>query len=108
MDSRQRYTEVERPYEYDEGFIVSLRQHAKQDLVDILRLIEDNAPYLPKKDGWVQEIGGVLKGEEPLFFMVEFLHQDGEPPLFLDLTTIDCDSYLDYIIEDSYLIDTEK
>ena len=107
MESQQRYTEVERPFDYDETFLVSLRQLPKQLLINIVRTLEDNAAYLPKKDGWVQEVAGVIKGDDPYFFKVEYLHQEHETPLFLELEEVATDEYLDYILEDKILIDLE-
>ncbi|HIB77449.1 MAG TPA: hypothetical protein EYO58_07505 [Flavobacteriales bacterium] len=107
MESEQRYTEVERPFDYDETFLVSLRKLHKQLLIHIVRALEDNAPYLPKKDGWVQDVAGVIKGHDPYFFKIEYLHQEYETPLFLEIEEISTDEYLDYMIEDTILIDLE-
>jgi len=107
MESRLRYTEDERPFDYDETFLISLRRLHKQLLINIIRTLEDNASYLPKKDGWVQDAAGVIKGDDPYFFKVEYLHQEHETPLFLELEEICTDEYLDYMLEDKILIDLE-
>ena len=103
MDSGQRYTEETRPCEYDAGFFERLRTFNKQAVINIVNILENNAEYLPREDGWIQEAGGVLRGKSPLFFVVRFLHQTEETPLFLELEEITCDEYLDFILEEKSL-----
>ena len=105
MDSRQRYTEEIRPYDFDVDFLESLRAFDKQTSVRVVMILEDNADSLPKEDGWIQEAGCVLKGPYPFFFMIRFLHEYGSTPLFLEIEEIYCDEYLDFILEDKILID---
>ena len=105
MESRQRYTEEDRPCEYDADFFERLRTFKKQVVINIINILEDNAEYLPREDGWVQEAGCVLRGESPFFFVVRFLHQTEETPLFLEIEEITCDDYLDFILEEKILTD---
>ena len=105
MESRQRYTEEIRPYDFDVDFLESLRAFDKQISVRVVMALEDNAYLLPKEDGWIQEAGGVLKGEYPFFFVIRFLHEYGSTPLFLEIEEIYPDDYLDFILEEKILID---
>ena len=105
MESRQKYTEEIRPYDFDVDFLESLRAFDKQISVRIVMALEDNAYLLPKEDGWIQEAGGVLKGEYPFFFVIRFLHEYGSTPLFLEIEEIYPDDYLDFILEEKILID---
>ena len=105
MESRQRYTEAIKPYDFDVDFLESLRAFDKQTSVRIVMALEDNAYLLPKEDGWIQEAGGVLKGEYPFFFVIRFLHEYGSTPLFLEIEEIYPDDYLDFILEEKILID---
>lgn len=108
MDSRQRYTEETRPCDYDADFFERLRSFNKQIVIRIINILEDNAEYLPREDGWIQEMGCVLKGDAPFFFVVRFLHQTEETPLFLEIEETSCDDYLDFILEEKILIDLDQ
>ena len=104
MESKQKYIEA-RPCEYDAEFLDKLRSFDKQAVVSIVNVLEDNAEYLPQEDGWIQEAGCVIKLDKPLFFVVRFLHQYYETPLYLEIEKIECDDYLDFILQDKILID---
>jgi len=104
MESKQKYIEA-RPCDYDAEFLDKLRSFDKQTIVSIVNVLEDNAEYLPKKDCWIQEAGCVINLSEPFFFVVTFLHQLHETPLYLELEEIQCDDYLDFILQDKILID---
>jgi hypothetical protein len=105
MESRQRYTEAIRPYDFDVDFLESLRSFDKQTSVRVVMVLEDNADSLPIEDGWIQEAGCVLKGKYPFFFVVRFLHENDSTPLFLEIEEIYTDDYLDFILEEKILID---
>jgi hypothetical protein len=105
MESRQRYTEEINPCAYDADFFERLKDFDKQTVIRIIHVLEDNAKYLPVEEGWIQNMGGVLKGRHPFFFSVRFLHQSGETPLFLEIEETDCDDYLDFVLQDKILID---
>ena len=103
---RQKYIEDrERPCEYDAEFLDKLRGFKKQTIVSIVTILEDNAEYLPQEDGWVQEAGCVIKLDKPFFFVVRYLHQFYETPLYLEIEEIECDDYLDFILQEKILID---
>jgi|TARA_R110000824_G_scaffold303794_1_gene491638 hypothetical protein len=105
MESRQRYTEEIRPYDFDVDFLESLRAFDKQTSVRIVTVLEDNAEFLPREDGWIQEAGCVLKGSDPFFFIVRFLHQTEDTPLFVEIEEIYCDDYLDLLLEEKIITD---
>tara|TARA_R100000781_G_scaffold74219_1_gene46256 strand:+ start:2125 stop:2304 length:180 start_codon:yes stop_codon:yes gene_type:complete len=52
---------------------------------------------LLSEDGWTALKAGVIKGEKPYFFQVEYVNNTGNPPLILDIEEIDCDTFLDFI-----------
>ena len=105
MELRPRYTEETKPYDYDIDFIESLKDFTKPLVVRIVSVLEKNAEFLPREDGWIQEMGCVLKGNDPFFFVLRFLHQTEDTPLFLEIEEIYCDDYLDFILEEKILID---
>lgn len=109
MGAEQKYTEaVERyhlltPFEIDEYCLEKLTLYPRDVSIKILELIHRNCRRLPIKEFWTQIIGGVIKGEDPYFFEIEFLNNPGEKPLVLDIDDIDLDEYLDYINDKNIL-----
>ena len=51
MDYAPRYTEDEKPYELDEEFVTQVRELPRHLLVEVLRLLHDNADYLVGPQG---------------------------------------------------------
>lgn len=88
-------------FEIEEWFVSQLGEfdirRRKQLLQDILPALD----YLPVDSGWSQTTGGVIRGEDPLFYSIEYLKQLGEIPLLLDIVEISCDDYLDFILENN-------
>ncbi len=96
MDLKQKYTEVLN-YDVDEWFIAQLGMLEMSRARDILKQITNAEVALPIKNGWSQIIAGVSNSTpEAYFFEIEFLKQEDEFTLFLDILEIDSDSYLDY------------
>lgn len=107
MDYEPKYTEDEKPYELDEEFVVLLRELPRPLLVEILRLLHDNAEYLIGTQDKYMEIGGVIEwhNDKPYFFKIGYVFYYSTTPVLVSFEEISCDEYLDLILEDSYLID---
>ena len=109
MDAEQKYTEaVERyhlltPFEIDEFCLEKLTEYPRDISIKVLELINRNSKRMPVKEFWTQLIGGVIKGEYPFFFELEFLKNPGEKPLVLDIDEIELDDYLGYINDKNIL-----
>lgn len=99
MDSEQKYTEDSITYEIDEWFVSQLKSYSMESASDIIKQIVDILPDLPKKNGWSQTVAGVTDSEDPEFFAIEFLKQDTEAPILVDINSISLDDYLDYILK---------
>ena len=88
-------------FELEEWFVEQLAEFSikrrKQLLQDILPALE----YLPIDEGWSQTTGGVIRGEDPVFYAIEYLNQEGQLPLLLDIVTISSDDYLDFILDNN-------
>tara|TARA_B100000900_G_scaffold369278_1_gene346996 strand:- start:92 stop:439 length:348 start_codon:yes stop_codon:yes gene_type:complete len=88
-------------FEIEEWFVEQLAEFTikrrKQLLQDILPALE----YLPIAEGWSQITGGVIRGEDPVFYSIEYLNQQDELPLLLDIVAISCDDYLDFILDNN-------
>jgi hypothetical protein len=98
MDSEQKYTEDSITYEIDEWFISQLKNYSIESASTIIKQIVDVLPNLPNKNGWSQTVAGVTDSEDPEFFAIEFLKQDTEVPILVDVNSISLDDYLDYIL----------
>ncbi len=98
MDSEQKYTEDSITYEIDEWFISQLKNYSIESASDIIKQIVDVLPNLPNRNGWNQTVAGVTDSDNPEFFAIEFLKQDTEIPILVDVNSISLDDYLDYIL----------
>jgi hypothetical protein len=99
MDLELRYIEDKIPYEIDEWFYERLENYSLDEAGNIVGQILCVVHKLPIESGWGQEIAGVILKKQPVFFVVEFINQENETPLIVDVNEIDLDSYLDFINE---------
>tara|TARA_R110002020_G_scaffold70385_9_gene182676 strand:+ start:7641 stop:7982 length:342 start_codon:yes stop_codon:yes gene_type:complete len=97
MDAEQKYIEESSGFEVDMEFVDRLKELPLHYSLHIAHQVDVNAPNLPEKNGWAQMVGGVVKLDEPLFYEIEYLKQEGEIPIYISITEIDVDEYLDYI-----------
>jgi hypothetical protein len=63
-------------------------------IYDIASVVE----YLPVSNGWSQEVYGVIYSIDK-FYVLEYLKQNEEIPLIVDIDFVECDEYLDAIID---------
>ena len=105
MAYEQKFTEDEKPYELDEEFVMQLRSISRKQLVRVLNLLHDNAQYFTGKMDDYMEVGGVLKGKEPFYFKVGYVYSYSSLPVLVNFEERSSDEYLDFILDDSYLID---
>lgn len=95
MDFKQKYIEVLN-YDIDDWFLSRLGSLELSRSRDILKQITNAEEFLPVQNGWSQMIAGVTKEKNPYFFEIEYLKQEDEYTIFLNLEEIDSDSFLDY------------
>ena len=97
MDLEQRYIEASK-FDIDDWFkdkIIGLSFKARQELIyDIASVVE----YLPVSNGWSQEVYGVIYSIDR-FYVLEYLKQNEEIPLIVDIDFVECDEYLDAILD---------
>lgn len=97
MDLQQRFIEASR-FDIDDWFaekILSLSQRSRFELIsDIASVVE----YLPTSNGWSQEVYGVILRDNK-FYVLEYLKQETELPLIVDIDFVECDEYLDAILD---------
>ncbi len=96
-----KYTEDKLPYEIDDWFFQQLSDYSLSDASLIVAQALAVLKELPVKNGWSQEVAGVItdKGTEPIFFVIEYLKQEEDRPILIDINQIEVDEYLDFIIE---------
>jgi len=111
MDLQLKFLEDELAYEVDDWFYQQLGYYSIDDASRIIGQTVSVMEFLPIKNGWTQEVAGVIKKEEPIFFVVEYLKQETERPILVDLNEIEVDEYLDFISDNnsikSYIINNE-
>lgn len=61
--------------------------------------IELNSSQFIELEGYTQTIGGVVKGDPPYFFEIEYVREPDKAVVILDMDEITLDEYLDYIDE---------
>ena len=98
MDSQLRFIEDNFLYNIEDWFFEKLSFYTSDGATLIVSQMIAIIEELPSKRIWTQEIAGVIKGSNPLFFVVEYIKEDEETPTLVDLHEIDSDEYLDFIL----------
>ena len=80
-----------------EWFLSQLELYTRKEAAIIIGQTLSVLDKLPVKNGWSQETAGVIKKDKPIFFLVEYLHQEEEPIILIDLIEIEIEEYLDFI-----------
>ena len=88
-------------FEIEDWFFNQIREFAVEYRKEILHDVLGTITYFPTQNGWSQVIGGVVKEPSVLFYAVEVLKQDHEPPLLMDVFEITSDKYLDLILDNN-------
>ena len=97
MDSEQKFTEVKETYEIDDWFYSQLGNYNRHKQTNIIGQFLSVIRMLPSEEVWTQETAGVIKGKEPFFFVVEYLKEQNQITILVDLHEIEVDEYLDFI-----------
>jgi hypothetical protein len=109
MALEQKYIEVRSSYDFDDWFVTELATCPHQAVNEIVEQLEEITQGLPSLDGWTQQVCGVVRVTkknnltQPFFFTLEFLKQTEEVPVYLDIKPIDCDEYLDCVLEKNHI-----
>jgi len=99
MDSEQKFTEGEKKttLKFDVYFIEELDMYPDNIQEEVVRQLINHEENLVSLNGLTQMVGGVVKGDDPFFFEIEYLKQEGERAIYLDIIPIELDDYLDLI-----------
>lgn len=87
----------EEVYDISLDMINKLKSLPKKVRIGIADLIDYNFYSLPELEGYSQAVGGVIKGDPPFFFEIEYVKEEGKNIIMLDIEEITLDEYLDYI-----------
>jgi len=90
-------------FDIDYPFQKKVKKYSEETIKQIVFQLVDNIESLPKDNQLTQDIYGVIKGQDPLFFMIEYLNEEDEIPLMIDFTEVTVDDYLDAINENKHL-----
>ena len=97
---RQKYIGEVKHYEVDDYFVDKIRDLPLKVGFDIAKQIDRAASDLPELDFWEQQVAVVTHAlNQPMYFVVEYIHSEDVAPVFLDLHQIEVDDYLDYYNE---------
>tara|TARA_Y100000592_G_scaffold25824_1_gene40738 strand:+ start:8065 stop:8394 length:330 start_codon:yes stop_codon:yes gene_type:complete len=102
MDLKQKYIRDDKKQmrvkcKFDDAFIDDLLKLPYTVGMEIMVQIGRCSHKLPFKNHWPQQVAGVVKGESPFFFLLEYVRNEGKHAIFVDMLQIDCDTYLDYM-----------
>lgn len=88
-------------FEIEDWFVEQLGEFSIRCRKELLQDILPALDFLPLDEGWSQITGGVIRGEDPVFYSIEYLNQEGQLPLLLDIVAISSDDYLDFILDNN-------
>lgn len=98
----------EEVYDVSLEVIQKLKALPERVRVGIADMLDYNFDALPELDGYSQAVGGVIKGEPPFFFELEYVREEGKNIVILDIDEITLDEYLDYIDNEQALKQFEQ
>ena len=105
MDVEQKYTEVkEFEFEIEEDLLYKLSDWGFLQY-SIPAEVFYNMDKIPEKNAFSQLFAGVALNDDgnPVYFEAIILRQEEEPPILVDISFIDTDEYLDYILKNKSL-----
>lgn len=102
MDLKQRFIE-DNNFAVEEWFANKVLLLSVESRNEIIQDLADVIPYLPimipqENTIWEQRIYGVTKNEN-IFYAIDYINEEGEIPVVIDLEYVDVDEYLDAILE---------
>lgn len=106
MDSEQKYTEDNKlVIRGDSEFFDELQLYSDDEIKSILYLLVSNYEDFPDSDKELNSVCGVIKGEVDFYFEVFYAKEPNETPIYVEITNISLDDYLDSINYNKALIE---
>lgn len=106
MDSKQKYIEDnDVVFVADDDFLTNIKMFTIPQAMDIWGKLEVAVPDLPIRLFFSQTTGLVIhdKRGRPTFLQIEFLKEDSEFAVMIDIIEVDADNYLDKILLNEYI-----
>ena len=94
-------------FDIDPIFQRRIKKYSEEIIHEIVTQIVLNIDELPKKDYHIQQVCSVIKKKNPFFYSIEYMNEYGDIPIFINISEITVDDYLDAIDENKYFKQTE-
>ena len=109
MDSTLKYTEGNIVFfDIDSIFQRKMRKYPQSIIHKIVTQIVENVQELPKLDYHAQKVYGVIKIEKPIFFCIDYINENDDVPVMIDINEVEVDDYLDAINNKKYFKKNEQ
>jgi hypothetical protein len=95
-------------FEIGSMFSEGIREFLSEERIDIIEGLIPILSVLPINDTHSQFVGGVINGDDPIFYTIEYMNEDGEPPLLVNIMKARSDDYLDLILQNNTIKYYEK
>jgi hypothetical protein len=109
MDSSLKYTEDKIVlFDIDSIFQRKMRKYPQSIIHNIVTQIVENVTELPKLDYHAQKVFGVVKIDKPIFFCIDYINENDDIPVMIDINEVEVDDYLDAINNKKYFKTNEQ
>jgi hypothetical protein len=102
MESKQKYIEVEEPYEIDEVFVDAIMEIPHRDRVRVLQQISESIEKFEYNEDETSEAAGRIGSE--FYYKIEYYNTRGWTPVLLDFYAVDVDDYLDMMVDKKLIL----
>ncbi len=103
MESKQKYIEVDIPYEIEETFVDAVMELTARERLHVLRQIRlaiDSLEYSEE-----ETFEAASRVGHDLFYKFEYYNMEDWPPVLLNFWVIDTDEYLDMMIDEKLILE---
>jgi len=109
MGSSLKYTEDKIVlFDIDSIFQRKMRKYPQSIIHNIVTQIVENVVDLPKIDYHAQKVYGVVKIDKPIFFCIDYINENDDVPMMVDINEVEVDDYLDAINNKKYFKKNEQ
>jgi hypothetical protein len=103
MESRQKYIEVDIPYEIEETFVDAVMELTSRERLHVFRQIRSAIDSLEYSEEETFEAASRVGHD--LFYKFEYYNMEDWPPVLLNFWVIDTDEYLDMMIDEKLILE---
>ena len=111
MGSKQKYIEDnDVVFVADDDFLTNIKMFTIPQAMDIWGKLEAAVPELPIRIFFSQTVGLVIHDRSgwATFLEIEFLKEDSEFAVMVDIIEVDADNYLDKILLNEYIAPSKR